>query len=106
MVLVIAAIVFLQYQSSVRSAEEAALRKQLFLLRDALDEYQANTRTCPDSLPQLVADKYIRALPVDPSTKSSATWRYTQTRMGERIVCDVKTTSPKVARDGIRYADW
>ena len=105
-VLVIATIVLLQYQSSVRSAEEATLRGQLFQMRDALDAYQAKTGTCPESLSQLVAGKYIPALPVDPSTKSSATWKYRQMRGERGMVCDVKTTSAKVARDGRRYADW
>jgi len=105
-VLSIAMLVFLQYQASVLSAEEATVRSQLFVMRDALDQYLADKGTCPESLSQLVAGSYMRAIPVDPSTKSSATWRYTQTRTGERTLCDVKTTSPKVARDGRRYADW
>jgi general secretion pathway protein G len=64
-------------------------------MRDALDKYQANTGTCPESLSQLVAGNYIRALPVDPATKSSATWNYTRTGGERGMVCDVKTTSPK-----------
>jgi type II secretory pathway pseudopilin PulG len=65
-VLVIATIVFLQYQSSVRSTEEATLRGQLFQMRDALDEYQAKTGTCPESLSQLVAGNIHSAPPSRP----------------------------------------
>jgi general secretion pathway protein G len=104
--LLIAALGFLQYKTSVLSAEEATVRSQLFVMRDALDNYVTDKGTCPESLSQLVAGKYIRAIPVDPSTKSATTWRYTQARTGDRFLCDVKTTSPKVARDGRRYADW
>lgn len=104
--LVVAVLVYIQYQSSVLSAEEATVRSQLFILRDALDQYQADKGTCPESLSHLAAAKYIREIPVDPSTKSSTTWRFTLTQTERGTVCDVKTTSPKVSRDGVRYADW
>jgi general secretion pathway protein G len=105
-VLAIALVALLQYKTSVVLAKEATLKSQLFVLRDALDQYQADRGTCPASLSQLESDKYIRAVPVDPFTKSSTTWQYTQASTSQRAACDVKTTSPKVARNGSRYTDW
>ena len=106
LVLVVAVVAFLQHRSSVLAAEEATLRGQLFMLRAAIDEYEADTGACPTSLSQLVAAKYLPAIPVDPSTNSSETWQYTQTRTGQRTVCDVNTGSSKIAKDGRRYAEW
>lgn len=104
-VLAIAAAAILQYTASVNFRREATLKGNLFVMREAIDEYHADRGTCPESLSQLVSSQYMRALPVDPLTKSP-TWQYTRTGTGQTAVCDVKTTSSAVARDGRRYADW
>lgn len=105
-VLATAVLAFLQYQGSVVSGKEATLKSELFVMRDALDSYAADTGTCPESLSQLVEGKYIRAVPRDPFTKSSTTWKFTQTRTDRGTACDVKSTSRDLARDGSRHADW
>ena len=105
-VLVLAALAFLQYNSSVVYSKEASLKSQLFVMRDALDQYLADTGKCPESLSQLVAGKYLRGVPVDPFTRSSTTWKFTLRQTERGTVCDVKSTSPRLAKDGGRYADW
>ena len=91
---------------SIVLRREANLKGQLFEMREAIDEYHADKGTCPESLSQLVAQQYLRAVPVDPVMKSSATWQYTRKGTGQAAGCDVKTTSPAVARNGSRYAEW
>lgn len=60
-----------RYFNSVSKAEEAVLKQDLALMRDALDKYHADTGQYPDKLEDLVNKKYLRKLPVDPITQSS-----------------------------------
>ncbi len=54
--------------------KETTLRTSLAVLREAIDKYHADTGRYPEALEELVARRYIRALPVDPVTESAATW--------------------------------
>src|SRR5260221_8248579 len=54
-----------RYFGSVSRAEEAVLRENLYVLRDALDKHHGDTGRYPDSLDELVARKYLRAVPVN-----------------------------------------
>lgn len=91
---------------ALAQTHEVVLKSHLFLLRNAIDEYTAHKGQCPESLGMLEQDRYVHSLPVDPFTKSSATWRYTRGHNGTRPTCDIRSGSNAVARDGNRYADW
>jgi general secretion pathway protein G len=91
-----------QYRATVTSAQEDALRRNLVLMRDALDHYVSDRGKCPDSLTILLEARYIRVVPIDPMTKSSTTWRLAH---GPKA-CDVRSGALQLARDGSRYADW
>ena len=96
-----------RYFHSVSKAEEAVLKEDLTIIRDALDKFYADTGQYPDALDNLVSKKYLRKIPVDPITHSSATWVVippTSTEKG--AVFDVKSGAPGNARDGSAYADW
>ena len=56
------------YGNSVTRAKEATLKEDLFRMRDAIDQYYADKNKYPPTLEALVADKYLRAIPVDPFT--------------------------------------
>ncbi|HET7198652.1 MAG TPA: prepilin-type N-terminal cleavage/methylation domain-containing protein [Burkholderiales bacterium] len=62
------------YVGRTRRAEEAALKEDLATMRDALDKHYADAGRYPASLEELVAKRYLRAIPKDPFTDSSATW--------------------------------
>jgi len=51
------------YQTSVVKAREAALRQDLFTLRDVLDQHRADQGKYPASLGALVSAGYLRAIP-------------------------------------------
>ena len=91
-----------QYRSSVASRNETTLKSKLFVMRDALDEYQAARRGCPSSLQTLVDLGYLRAIPEDPMTRSQTTWRFERTA----TTCDVKSGALEKARDGSSYGNW
>ena len=96
-----------RYFHSISKAEENVLKEDLLLMREALDKYHADTGKYPDALEDLIAKKYLRKVPVDPVTQSSATWRLIAPDNGERGgVFDVKSGAPGNARDGTAYSDW
>ncbi|HZM33821.1 MAG TPA: prepilin-type N-terminal cleavage/methylation domain-containing protein [Burkholderiales bacterium] len=62
------------YTGRVQRAEEAVLKENLFLMRDALDKHYADAGRYPATLEELVAKRYLRAIPPDPITGSNLTW--------------------------------
>ena len=111
-VVILATLAMSQYRNSIRYAKEAALRSDLFLMRDAIDQYYADKGRYPESLQALVSESYIRRVPRDPFTESGDTWTTVpadpepgsgSTSAG---IYDVKSGSPDIAMDGSRYADW
>ena len=111
-ILILAAMALTQYRNSIQHAKEAALRSDLYLMRDAIDQYYADKGKYPETLDALVTDRYLRAIPRDPITASTDTW---QTEQAERDsgsvasqagIINVKSGSPDTAIDGSRYGEW
>lgn len=66
-------------------------------MRKAIDLYYAKHHAYPHSLQDLVRDGELRMIPVDPITKSSATWR---TTVEENVRVDDFTTNAAPAQKG------
>jgi len=62
------------YVGRVQRAEEAVLKENLVVMRDALDKHYADAGKYPGTLEELVSKRYLRAIPPDPFTHSPATW--------------------------------
>jgi len=95
-----------RYFTSVDRAREAVLKQNLSILRDAIDKYYADTGRYPASLNQLVEDRYIRAVPVDPITEEDVWAELPPPDPEMDGVFDVHTTSDKQALDGTFYEKW
>jgi len=93
------------YQASVIKAREAALRQDLFTLRDVLDQHRADQGKYPSSLQALVDAGYIRAIPKDPFTNSDTTWQE-MTDPTEGGIFDVFSGSEFVGTNGTPYNRW
>jgi general secretion pathway protein G len=112
MISILAAMGVVQYRNSVRRTQEAVLKKNLFEMRDAIDQYYADKGKYPASLDALVSDGYIRKLPVDPMTQSADTWQTVPAEpdpgnvSAEPGVYNVKSGAPGTSMDGSAYADW
>ncbi len=112
LVMILAAMALTQYRGSIISAQEAALKSDLFLMRDAIDQYYADKGRYPESLQTLVSESYLRAIPPDPFTRSADTWQTINAEpepgssSASTGIYDVKSGSDGIARDGSRYADW
>jgi general secretion pathway protein G len=96
-----------RYFGSVSKAEEAVLKEDLMLMRDALDKFRADTGQYPDLLEDLVSKKYLRKIPEDPVTHDNTTWIVVPPGSAEKgAVFDVKSGAPGNSRDGTPYAEW
>lgn len=71
---VLAVVAIPSYVGAVKQAREAVLREDLHVLRDAIDSYTADKQKAPQALDDLVNEGYLRAIPVDPMTRSAETW--------------------------------
>jgi general secretion pathway protein G len=65
-------IVVPDYVGRTKRAEEAVLRENLALMRDALDKHYADAGAYPNSLDELVSKRYLRSVPNDPFTNTAA----------------------------------
>jgi general secretion pathway protein G len=96
-----------KYFGSVRQAQEATLKQNLALMRDALDKYFGDTGHYPDALEELVTKRYLRSIPIDTSTGTAETWVVMPPANAELgRVYDVKSGSTEVARDGSALNTW
>jgi general secretion pathway protein G len=112
LIFVLAGLALVQYQNSVQRSKEAVLKQDLYRMRDAIDQFYADKNKYPQSLDELVSEKYLRTVPVDPITGSAETW---QTVMSEPDplnptaqpgIYDVKSGAEGTALDGTNYVDW
>lgn len=95
------------YVGRIAQAEEAVLRENLVLMRDALDRHYADAGRYPASLEELVAKRYLRAIPNDPVTQSSTTWVViAPDDLKKGTVYDVRSGAKGNGASGKPYAQW
>lgn len=103
----LAAIALPRYFHSVDHSREVALRHDLAVIREAIDRHFADTGRYPESLEDLAAKKYLRAVAPDPITDSSRTWvAVPPENRALGALADVRSGAPGKARDGTAYKDW
>jgi len=102
------------YRSSVVRAREAVLKENLFQIRDAISKYYFDKQKYPTSLDDLVTNKYLSKIPVDPMLNSTQ-WALVHFEPVEQEdfdpeiaegIIDVKSRSDRLALDGTSYAEW
>ncbi|HNG36634.1 MAG TPA: type II secretion system protein [Nitrosomonas sp.] len=96
-----------RYFNSIDRSREAVLKQNLSIMRDAIDKFYSDTGKYPLSLNQLVEERYIRAVPIDPMTESSQTWIEVPPSDPEiEGMHDVRSSSDRQALDGTFYDKW
>ncbi len=73
-ILVLLAMGMGRYEQSVLRSKEAALKQDLFVMRNAIEQYTLDKQAAPQSLDDLVSGGYLREVPVDPMTRQKD-WR-------------------------------
>ncbi|WP_166366535.1 type II secretion system protein [Pseudomonas akapageensis] len=96
-----------RYFSSLELSRETTLRQSLSVIREALDHYYGDTGRYPDSIEDMVTQRYLRSLPLDPITERTDMWVLVPPPDGVAGgVADVKSGATGRARDGSQYAQW
>src|SRR6266436_1997096 len=101
-----------RYEKSVQHAREATMKQDLWVMRQAIDNYTLDKQAAPQSLEDLVQAGYLRKVPTDPMT-GAADWvaQYDsvvlspdQTSTG---MVDVHSNSPRVSPfENSPYNEW
>ncbi|HXI01655.1 MAG TPA: type II secretion system protein [Candidatus Saccharimonadales bacterium] len=114
---ILATIVVPNMRQTPMRAKEAVLKTDLHTFRDVIDQFFADRGYYPESLDDLVAKGYLRAVPEDPITKSKNSWITVMadeggqqdtdlTGQGRAGIYDVHSGAPGTATDGTSYYDW
>ncbi|MFW2356910.1 type II secretion system protein [Hydrogenophaga sp.] len=99
--------VYPRYSQRIDMAKETTLQENLRSVRAVIDDFRGDKGRYPESLEELVEQRYLKALPLDPITESSSTWRIIAPPDGlEGAVYDLHSGAAGVTRNGRAYADW
>jgi general secretion pathway protein G len=101
-----------RYEQTVIRAREATLKQDLFVMRQAIQNYTSDKEAGPTSLDDLVSSGYLRAIPIDPITRQKD-WitestdllvSAQQTAVG---ITDVHSASGNISPfENTAYSDW
>ena len=98
-----------RYFAHVDRAKEATLKQNLSVMRDAVDKFYGDKGRYPDNLDEMVSQRYLRSIPLDPITESAATWITLPPPPEAEVkgeVYDVKSGAEGKAADGTEYREW
>ena len=111
-ILILAGMAAGRYEKSVLRAKEATLKQDLFVMRQAIQQYTLDKQAAPGSLDDLVQAKYLAGIPTDPITRTK-NWHLDfenvlltpgQTSSG---VTDVHSTSDAISPfENTAYSTW
>jgi prepilin-type N-terminal cleavage/methylation domain-containing protein len=95
------------YFGSLDKAKDIVLQENLNLLRLTLDKFYADKGNFPDTLEELVEQKYLRAVPLDPITESAHSWILIPARNSNiKGVADVRSGAPGASSNGRLYESF
>ncbi len=96
-----------RYFNSLENSREVALRANLKAMREAIDQFYQDTGKWPASLEDLVKNRYLREIPVDPVSGDASSWSpVKQTGTTIAGIRDIRSGAQGTPRDGTRYEDW
>lgn len=87
-----------RYFHSLDKSKEAVLLQDLEIMRDAIDKYYGDNGRYPDTLDNLVEQKYLRKIPPDPITDSTITW---VTTPPPADISKATSSATTIAQDGV-----
>jgi general secretion pathway protein G len=110
-VAILMAIAIPQYQKSIRRTKETLLHSNIQVLRTVIDEYTFDKKKAPQTLDDLVAEGYLRAIPIDPIMGNNQ-WRtinedsLTAVDQTEPGIYDIRSESDLISLEGTPYSEW
>jgi general secretion pathway protein G len=103
---ILASLIAPHYLDRVDDARDTVLRHNLHGLRTAIDQFYRDKGRYPDTLDELVVEKYIRAVPQDPVTQRTDSWVLVPSQGQAKGVFDVRSGATGPGKDGKNYANW
>ena len=101
-----------RYEMTIKKARESTLKHNLFVMREAIDNFTLDKQAAPQSLDDLQQAGYLREVPIDPMTQKKD-WvpQYDNVVMSpDQVttgVTDVHSASPLTSPfDGTAYSSW
>jgi|SRR5215471_9177369 len=98
------------YRHSILRARETVLKDDLFTLRRTIDEFTYDKKRAPQSLDELVQERYLAKVPVDPFTGKpdwDPTMEVDPISEGVEIgIADVRSSSTQLSSEGTAYNSW
>jgi general secretion pathway protein G len=97
-----------RYFQHVERAKEATVKQDLNIMRDAIDKFFGDKGRYPESLEELVKERYLRSIPVDPLTESDATWLTVPLPpevQAKGQLYDIRSGAPGNGLDGRPYSE-
>lgn len=100
-----------KYETSLHRSREAALKQDLFVMRQAIEQYTLDKEQAPQSLDDLVSAGYLREVPTDPITHHKD-WHVDyedvllspdQTTTG---ITDVHSSADQPSLENTPYSSW
>lgn len=70
-IMILAGMAAQNYQHSVVRSREGALKQDLFVMRNSIQQYTIDKQNGPQSLDDLVSSGYLREIPKDPITHAA-----------------------------------
>ncbi len=97
-----------RYFRSLQRSREAVLKQDLASLRESIDRFYGDTGKYPPTLAVLVANRYLRAIPVDPITRSADKWTVINNSDDpeDTGIKDVHSGAEGLGENGVPYAAW
>lgn len=96
-----------RYFQSIDRSRDTVLMENLRTVRETIDKFYGDTGRYPESLDELVDKRYLRALPRDPITESTATWILLppeQESLGK--IYDIRSGAPGADHEGRPYGTF
>lgn len=100
-----------RYVRHIDKARDAALHQNLISLRESIDKFYADKARYPKTLDELVQQRYLRQVPVDPVTERMDTWVLIpatpqNSSSADGGIFNVRSGAPGTANDGSPYGAW
>ena len=109
-VIILISVAVPSYQRAMQNARETVLKENLWQMRRAIDQYHADKGRPPQTLDDLVTDKYLRERPIDPMTEKDDWTEVTEpdpsTQEAEPGMTDIKSASDGTDSEGKAYSEY
>lgn len=96
-----------RYFGAIDKSKDVALRENLQVLRITLDKFYSDKGRYPETLDELVSNRYLRAVPMDPVTESADTWILISS-LDSSVpgIADVKSGAVGQSNEGLPYESF